>query len=194
LLDSVGRSFEVWRAGRWQTVRGWSEPRAFAFPAPVGSRIGYLVDVPAHDSFVPLFRAARVEFRVGSELRFLNGCVSAASRVVAMGLVRSLVPWTPLLRSSMAAFGSFGSEAGGVGVEIEGLLGNRNIRRRASIVAAARGQVIPVMPATIMVARWLTAPHAPSGIVPLDRWVRRSELEIECERRGFQLIIEEEEA
>ena len=56
LLHSVGASFTIFRNARWQTVRGWSEPQEFSFPAPIGPRRGYLVDVPDHEFFPELFR------------------------------------------------------------------------------------------------------------------------------------------
>src|SRR5262245_49914020 len=105
LLASVGRSFPVWRDGRWQSVRGWTEPRAFDFPVPVGRRVGYLVDVPAHDDFPALFSCARVEFRVGAELSLLNHAVSFLGLLVRARVVRSWMPLAPLLRSLMGVFG-----------------------------------------------------------------------------------------
>ena len=190
LLHSIGKPFRVWRDGQWKQVRGWSDPRPFDFPNPVGRRIGYLVDVPAHDSLAALFPLARVEFRVGSELRALNHGVSLLSLIVGAGLVRSLVPWTRVLRTAMAATGSFGTDAGGVGVEAEGPCGNQRVRRRVCIVSEKRAQTIPVMPATIMTARVLESAEMPSGIVPVERWTTRGDLEMECERRGFRLVVE----
>jgi Saccharopine dehydrogenase NADP binding domain len=192
LLDSVGRSFPVWRDGRWQSVHGWSEPRAFDFPAPVGRRVGYLVDVPAHDDFPALFSCARVEFRVGAELSLLNHGVSFLGLLVRARLVRSWAPFTPLLRSIMSVFGGFGSETGGVGVEVAGERAGRRLRRRASVVAATGGQVIPVMPATIMIERCLREERGHLAPVSCDRWIERGDLECECARRGFRLVLEEE--
>src|SRR5262249_32614779 len=80
LMHSVGRPFRVLRNGVWQDVRGWSEPRDFVFPSPVGKRRGYLVDVPDHEIFPTLFGARAVEFRAGSELRILNACISLMGR------------------------------------------------------------------------------------------------------------------
>ena len=72
LLSCVGRPFALWENRQWRTVSGWSEPRDFDFPDPVGRRRGYLVDVPDHEIFPALFAAGRVEFSVGSDIGFLN--------------------------------------------------------------------------------------------------------------------------
>src|SRR5204862_2838898 len=88
LLASVGRAFQVRANGGWRTVMGWSEPRRFTFPLPIGSRTGYLVDVPDHELFPALFGASRVEFRVGAELTFLNHSLSALAGLARRGIVR----------------------------------------------------------------------------------------------------------
>src|SRR5437660_1394269 len=38
LMHSVGQPFTVFRDGEWHSVIGWSEPREFSFPLPVGTR------------------------------------------------------------------------------------------------------------------------------------------------------------
>src|SRR2546427_4302393 len=91
LLHSVGQRFDVLRDGSWCTVHGWSCGRDFLFPAPIGRRRGYLVDVPDHEFFPDLFHARTVEFRTASELRILNLAVSSLSWFVRTGLVRSWV-------------------------------------------------------------------------------------------------------
>src|SRR5262245_440251 len=45
LMHSLGQPFIICRDGKSQHVVGWSEPREFVFPSPVGKRRGYLVDV-----------------------------------------------------------------------------------------------------------------------------------------------------
>jgi len=180
LLSSVGRSFEVRRDGAWRTVRGWSEPRAFEFPAPVGRQTGYLIDVADLELFPALFGARTVEFRVGSELAALNRLLSAAA---ALG--GELTSWTPFLRRAAALFGFLGHDWGAVGVEVSD--GAR--ARRATVVAAERGQRIPVMPAVATVSRLLCEDRAVAGLLPLDSWMTRSELQHECARRGYRLEV-----
>jgi hypothetical protein len=164
----------------------------FTFPDPVGRRHGWLVDVPDCALFPSLFGARRVEFRVGSEVGFLNGAVSALAWARRRGLVRDWRPFAPLLRLGMRAFGSAGSSAGAIGVEIEGRYGKRPLRKRVSIVADEGGERIAVLPAAHLVARLVREPDAWHGLVPLDGWIDRDTLELECTRRGFRLVIEEE--
>lgn len=186
LLSSVGRTFSIRREGAWHNVRGWSEPRAFEFPEPIGRRTGYLVDVPDLELFPNLFGARTVEFRVGSELTPLNHALSmlAATR-------RDLGALTPVIRRAAAAFGFLGHDAGAVGVEVEGLANGRAVTHRACVVATERGQRIPVMPAVATVSRLLCEDRAAGGLLPLESWLARDELERECARRGYRLEVRE---
>jgi len=89
LLSSVGHAFEVWKDGHWRTVTGWSEPRSFEFPEPVGLRKGYLVDVPDHEIFPRIFPAGCVEFRVSSEIQFFNSALSLLAWPCRKGWIQS---------------------------------------------------------------------------------------------------------
>src|SRR6185436_14655218 len=180
LLSSVGRSFEARRDGNWRGVRGWSEPRAFVFPSPIGRRTGYLVDVPDLELFPALFGARTVEFRVGAELAVLNRLLGLAA-----SLGGDLARFTALLRRAAALFGSLGHDWGGVGVEVSD--GKRT--RRATIVASERGQRIPVLPAVATLSRLLCEDRAVTGLLPLDSWLTRDELQKECARRGYALAV-----
>jgi hypothetical protein len=92
----------------------------------------------------------------------------------------------------MGVFGGLGSETGAVGVEVAGERAGRPLRRRACVIAATGGQVIPVMPATIMIERCLREERGLLAPVAYDRWIERGDLERECARRGFRLVLEEE--
>jgi saccharopine dehydrogenase-like NADP-dependent oxidoreductase len=91
LLASLGKPCRLWREGEWREVLGWSEPRAFEFPPPIGRQRGYIVDVPDHEIFPTLFHARRVEFRVGSELAVFNYGAS----VLAWLSRRFAIQWDP---------------------------------------------------------------------------------------------------
>jgi hypothetical protein len=186
LLHSVGRTFTVFRDGRWHPVRGWSEPRGFVFPNPIGLRRGYLVDVPDHEFFPDLFHARTVEFRTASELRTLNAGVSSLGWFVKSGFVGSWVPWSRVFERAAALLGFLGHDWGAIGVEVAG----SNGERRVSVVADSGGQRIAVMPASIMTAVLLSGANL-RGLISPTHWLTRKELHEECKKRGFHLIVEE---
>ena len=189
LLHSVGQKFNVLRDGRWCAVRGWSEPRDFVFPAPIGCRSGYLVDVPDHELFPDLFHAHTVEFRASSELHILNVAVSSLAWLVRTGAVKSWVPFSRIFQRAPALLGFAGHDWGGIGVEITG----PNGRRRVSVIADSNGPAIAVMPASVMTASLLSGSACQNnrGLVSPADWLTREELDEECKKRGFRFIVEE---
>ena len=190
LLESVGQAHQLWRNGKWETASGWSQPCGFSFPKPVGYRLGRLVDVPDYDIFPDAFHAQTVEFRVSSELELLNKGMDVLAWFVRRGLTPPLSQLTPVFQSSMALFGNFGNEWGAVGVECTGRKGNETVQRRASIVAKKSGHWIPVMPATIMTVKIMESPDSYTGMQDPVSWITKGELDSECEKRGYKLIVE----
>jgi hypothetical protein len=190
LLASVGRPFLVRADETWRQVTGWSEPRVFRFPAPIGSRTGYLVDVPDHELFPLIFDAGRVEFRVGAELAFLSRGLLALAWLSRRGIARDWTRWTPLFRAAMAALGWLGHDWGALGVEVLGSCAGRPLARRACVLAEREGHRIPVMPAAVLTVRLLSG-RVRGGLVPVDRWLDRPRLEEECRRRCYRLVVED---
>jgi hypothetical protein len=188
LLASLGKSCRLWREGEWREVPGWSEPRTFHFPPPVGGQRGYLVDVPDHEIFPALFRARRVEFRAGSELALFNHGASVLAWFSRRLAIR-WDPWAGLLTTAMGVLGFLGHDWGAVGVEVSGLKAGLPVRRQACVLAESSGQRIPVMPAAVMAARLLSGGAVERGLIPVDRWLSGVELAVECDRRGLNLTV-----
>jgi len=179
LMNSVGQPFVICRDGKSQRVVGWSEPREFAFPSPVGRRQGYLVDVPDHEIFPKLFAARTVEFRAGSELQILNRCLSLLQRTG-----RNWVSSSGILQHAVGLLSWIGHDWGAIGVEVAGAVG-----RRACVVADSCGQRIAVMPASVMAGALLSGVHQ-SGLIPYTGWLTEEQLRRECEKRGLRLVVE----
>jgi hypothetical protein len=180
LMHSVGRPFTIFRNGYWQRVEGWSDPREFVFPSPVGVRRGYLIDVPDHDLFPHRFGATTVEFRAGSELRILNRSLS-----VLRWTGRSWLGWSGAFQRSASLLSWMGHDAGAIGVEAIG-----PSRCRACVVAQSRGERIAVLPASVMTSL-LMAGGDIRGFVSHADWLSHKQLQAECEKRGFRLFLEE---
>jgi len=181
LLYSVGKPFTIFRSGKWCDVRGWSDSVTFTFPFPIGKRRGYLIDVPDHEIFPELFPAKTVEFRAGSELEFLNGAVSV---LAATG--RNWVTWRHVYQKAASLLSWIGHDCGAMAVEVTG-----SHRRVAYIVAESRGERIAVMPASIMTGLLLSGGHY-RGLVSYTDWTNEEQLQHECAKRGFRLIVEDD--
>ncbi len=190
LLSSLGRPFEI--RGKPRRVTGWSKARKFDFPEPVGRREGYLIEVPDYDLAVRWLGAQTVEFRVGAESGWLNAAASLIAFKRSVGALPDLTPLTGLFCAVMGLLGSFGTDSGAVGIELEGLDAHGSqVRSRVSVVAEHGGPGIAVLPAAIVADRFAreSAGHL-GGLVRHDDWITRRHLEDECARRHFRLVVE----
>jgi saccharopine dehydrogenase-like NADP-dependent oxidoreductase len=190
LLDSLGKQFTIWRDHEWVTVTGWSEPVEFAFPQPVGRRIGSLVDVPDLTLFPSLFDASTVEFRVGAEFRLFNYACTVLAQMRKRGMVKSWKSQAESMQKLMSLFGSLGHDSGAVGVECKGTSKGKTVTQKACIIADNSGHHIPVMAASVLCEKLLREEKQFHGLPPLADWLTREELETECKRRGYRLIVE----
>ena len=190
LLHGVGRPFRLWRDGGWREASGWSEPRVFPFPPPVGPRAGYLVDVPDCALFPGMFSARSVSFRAGAELSALNFGMSLLASVARAGLVTDWSPAAGLLRTAAALTGSFGSDSGAAGVEVRGTRGGLPVLARACVVAPHGGPSVAVLPASVTLSSLASGRRFNDGPA-LDGWIDRGGLAAECAKRGWALTVEE---
>jgi hypothetical protein len=190
LLECVGTPFKIWQNGSWAIVSGWSEPSDFEFPLPVGRRQGYLVDVPDLDLFPPLFKASTVEFRVGAEIAIFNQGCSLLALLTRAGIVRNWSRWASVLQKAMVLAGSIGHDWGAVGVQCLGTQDGQAFSRKACIVAPHHGHYIPVMPAAVMCIKLISEEHYAGGMLGLRNWLSRDQLEAECSRRNYRLVVE----
>lgn len=191
LLNALGKPFQIWTNGNWVQATGFSAPRSFHFPEPVGDRPGYLLDVPDHELFPEIFKASTVEFRVGAELAPFNFFCSILAEIVRLGLVKTMSPLLPLVKISMNLTGSLGNDWGAVGVECRGLSNSQRLKKTACLVANHGGQYIPVLPATIMCTKLLNSDNKLSGPIKLNGWLTKEELEVECAKRSYRLSVNE---
>jgi hypothetical protein len=99
----------------------------------------------------------------------------------------------PFFRRSMALFGFLGHNSGAVGVEVVGKRNSAHTCRRVSVVADHDGQRIPIMPAVIMAQALLSNDSDYQGLVPLDGWLSQDQLQAQCDRRGYRLVVEKEQ-
>jgi hypothetical protein len=169
LLGSVGRPIQIYREGRQQSVRGWSETRQFTMPAPVGPIDGRLFE-SADALYLPrIWPSLReVTMFVDTNTRFGNTmmCLAAGQPAIRHILERHVRLGTWLARK-------LGSPAGGIGYEIEDA--DHRILRWA-ITSSDNSFIAAVAPAVLAVrAIWEQRfPH--QGLVLPDRHVELGEL------------------
>lgn len=158
VLSSCGQRIPAWRDGRRSHVYGWSGLIRHRYGAPIGRRWLSHIDLPELDVWPQRYPTVRrVETRGGLEISVLHLGLAVLSRLVRVGLIRSLATQAELLSRISNAFEPFGTPVGAMHVEVTGRIGTgARVRRTWSILAErGDGPQIPAMPAALLAKRLL---------------------------------------
>jgi hypothetical protein len=169
LAGSLGEPIRVFRDGRLQPLRGWSEARRFPMPPPVGPVRGRLFE-SADALYLPrIWPTLRdVAIYVDTNTWGGNTMLDLAARSYT---IRRMLTWQVRLGTWLAR--KFGSSAGGIGYEIEDADGRI---MRWAIMSAENSYVVAVAPAVLAARAIFENRFADSGLVPADRHVAPAEL------------------
>jgi len=188
LLSGVGRRMRVPRGGRDVPALGWSEGEWIRFPPPIGWRRQYLaLETADFDLFQRFFEAQQVEFKAGSEFAWLNRGLAIVARLRARTGFPRLEDWTNILRKALRVIGRFGTDRGGVLVEVAGTKNGARVQQQIAVVADRKGERIPAVPAAIAVAALLGDEVKDRGVVPLHTWLSLTKLFKELSRRRLSI-------
>ncbi len=169
LLGSIGRPIRIYRDGRQQTLRGWSESRRFTMPAPVGPICGWLFE-SADALYLPRIWSTLREVTMFVDTNVPGGNTMlrlAASWPAIRGMMEQHVHVSSWLARKV------GSLAGGIGYEIEDA--NGKIVRWA-ITSGENSYVVAVAPAVLAAQAIVERRFPHRGLVLLDRHVEPDEL------------------
>ncbi|MEM7089458.1 MAG: saccharopine dehydrogenase NADP-binding domain-containing protein [Pseudomonadota bacterium] len=143
IVSGVGRPFEVWRNGAWQTTIGWTDRKMYQL-RPDLRRAGYCVDVPDITLLPERTGANSVVFRAGLELRLMNWALQLLAKLRQyrrFDLPRMAYSGLHLLAKALHPFGS---DRGGMEVSVSGKLGGGNVIRKWTLVAEnGHGPFVP---------------------------------------------------
>ncbi len=175
VLAGGGRPVRWRRDGAWQTVHGWQDLRRVEVPG-LGRRWLSACDVPDLDLIPERWPALReATFHAGLELAALHLGLWALSWAPRLGLLRDLARLAPVATVVALAFDRFGTDRGGMRVEVEGCLSGRPVRRIWTLVAGSgHGPWVPAAPAAALARRVLSDDPPPPGAraclgaLPLD--------------------------
>jgi saccharopine dehydrogenase-like NADP-dependent oxidoreductase len=154
VLGGVGQPLRIFRDQDWHTVHGWQGLRRADFGDAGRRWVGH-VDVPDFDLFtshIPGIRSVR--FQAGLEVALFHLGLWASSWLVRGGLVRSLAPLAPHLLAVKRRLRGFGSDCGGMTVEIGGLSrsGTQKLVRWELVAKNGHGPYVPAL-ASVAIAR-----------------------------------------
>ena len=169
ILSYTGQPLRRWEDGRWREVRGWSEVHRHDFGPPVGRRWLASCDVPDLDLFprhYPELRAMR--FYAGLELGVLHLAMAAMASLARLRLVRDWARYARPLTRMSERFGRFGSDSGGMVVELCGTgRDGEPLRLRWTLLALdGDGPYVPTLASVILVKRLARGELASVGAMP----------------------------
>jgi hypothetical protein len=180
MIGSVGQPIRVYREGRLQTLRGWSEARRFAMPPPVGPICGHLFE-SADALYLPrIWPTLRdVAMYVDANTRGGNTLLRIAARrpEIRLGMERFIGVATWIARR-------LGSSAGGIGYEIEAADGRIE---RWALAAVGNSHVVAVAPAVLAARAIVEDRFSGTGLIPPDRHVEPAELFALLKHEGITL-------
>lgn len=164
---------------------GWGGLVRHAYPVPVGRRWLSNVDVPERASWKARYpNLASAAVQAGLEIGFLHLGLSVLSRLVRIGLVRSLLPCASAFLRVATLCNRFGTDDGAMHVTVMSKDSSETTTRRTWTLIAEHGDgpQIPATPAALIAKKLLALPdYAPItvrgalpclGLVTIDEILR----------------------
>ncbi len=161
VLSYCGRPFTRWQGGRWRRVFGWQDQHRVFYPQ-IGWRWFANCDVPDLSLFPQRYGVTdTVKFHAGLELGVIHWGLWLMSWLARARIVRNWRPAARVLRNASDLLLRFGSDAGGMHIDITGIAPRieqgRRLRLRWILTALdGHGPEIPCI-AAIVIARKLAA-------------------------------------
>ncbi|SEM19837.1 Saccharopine dehydrogenase, NADP-dependent [Pseudoxanthomonas sp. GM95] len=164
VLSYCGQPFRWWCDARWQATRGWADPQPVAF-ARLAPRLASPCDVPDHDLLVQRYPGVRrVQFRAALELPFLQRSLALIAGVRGLGVPLPMANLAQVFARAGRWFDRFGTELGGMLVELRGTReGQAHALRWELTAPMLHGPEIPCFAAVLLVRRFARGEPLPVG-------------------------------
>lgn len=121
ILSYTGKRFETLTDGKMQPVIGWQDSRRYDFGFPLGKRWMGNCEIPDLDLLPKRYPSIKnIRFQAGLEITLLHFGLWLLSGLSRFGLVKSLYPYTGVITRMSEWFIRWGSDAGGMYMEMKG--------------------------------------------------------------------------
>jgi Saccharopine dehydrogenase NADP binding domain len=168
VLSGLGKPIEIWTNGQWQTRYGWQDVRRVPIQG-LGKRWLGNVDVPDLTLFPQHFPDVKtVRFQAGVEVPFQHLGLWSLSWLVRAGAVRRPERLTSILLPLKRALGWFGSDAGGMTVDVTGTdRAGAAVKATWTLVArSGHGPYVPVLASVVLAQDLLSGRMNRCGAMP----------------------------
>ncbi|WP_271410325.1 saccharopine dehydrogenase family protein [Pseudomonas sp. Q1-7] len=169
ILSYTGHPFPVLIDGHWRARRGWMDARRVDFGDPVGRRWLANIDIPDLELFPERYAGVRsVRFQAGLELPLLHHCMVAMAAATKAGLVADWSPWAAAMLKARQPLMAFGTDTGGMRIELEGRGHDGRPKHLLWTLYAERGvgPYIPTLSAIILANKLLRGELMARGAIP----------------------------
>ncbi len=154
ILTYTGRPFSILKNGRTERVYGWQSLRAYNFGNPIGKRWLGNCQIPDLDLLPERFPTLQtVHFQAGLELRFMHFAMWLIAGLVRIRLIPHPEKFAGFLSSTSEWFDSWGTDTGGMFVQLSGLDQNDDKKTMDWQLLAEKGKGpnIPVIAAELLI-------------------------------------------
>lgn len=169
ILSYTGQSFNVFSNGLWGMAYGWMEPRLKDFQGIIGKRWLANVDVPDLELFPGRYSVKNtVKFQAGLELPILHLTMVGMAYIARVRIVKNWAPLTKLIVKVSHLFNLFGTDVGGMNIQIDGRNHNNEKKSVKWTLYADKGigPYIPTISAVIIAKKILSGNYTRFGATP----------------------------
>lgn len=122
ILSYTGKAFQIVKNNQNKTVFGWQGLTQHDFGKPLGNRWMSNCDIPDLDLIPQKYpHIKNIQFKAGLELPFLHIALWGLSWLVRLKIVNNLNRYTKLLTKISEWFLGFGTDSGGMFIELKGV-------------------------------------------------------------------------
>ncbi|MEN0001253.1 MAG: saccharopine dehydrogenase NADP-binding domain-containing protein [Pseudomonadota bacterium] len=157
ILSQVGKPFAQLEGGQWRSRYCWStlETTTLSLPGQkaLARRLISPIEVPDQRLLPARYGSPTVRFSAGLELRMLHLGLWVMACLVRLGLLRSLRPLTALAHRVATWFEPFGTDRGGMVVDVAGVAHDGTVlgRRWTLMAEQGDGPQVPATPARALI-------------------------------------------
>lgn len=169
ILSYTGHPFKVLNAGEWVNRYGWMSARKLNFGHVIGTRWLANIDIPDLELLPERYLGVKtVNFQAGLELPFLHLGMVLMALLAKIGLVKNWSILTRLIFNSSEILKNFGTDTGGMQINLKGLDKNKKPKSVKWVLVAEKGvgPYIPTLSAIIIAKKLITGEIDTRGASP----------------------------